>query len=47
MNVNAHPLLRVWLIPVTITCSRLRRLSDLLYCVENALSAFSTQYNNF
>src|SRR5262249_35313299 len=37
--------LRVRLIPITITRGRRRRSPDVLYCVENARSAFSTQYN--
>src|SRR5260370_41405379 len=38
---------RVCLIPITITCSRLRRSPDLVCCVENAVSAFSTQHTKF
>jgi len=36
--------LRAWLIPITTACSRLRRSPDRVWCVENALRAFSTHH---
>src|SRR6266566_5250871 len=39
--------LKVYLISITIACSRLRRSPDLVCCVENALRAFSTQHTKF
>src|SRR6266702_7878893 len=39
--------LEVYLISITIACSRLRRSPDLVWCVENALRAFSTHHTKF
>src|SRR6266567_2085438 len=40
--------LKVYLISITIACSRLRRSpKNLVWCVENARSAFSTHHTKF
>ena len=38
-------MIRVYLLAITLAGSRLRCSLVLLYCVEHALSAYSTQYN--